>query len=177
MHDMTSHNRRSTVRSAPAAPAELAGTWSVHRWFDPLVDADGHDPRDPYVERYWLPLLGPSATWLVRYVADLLDQAPRGLALDTDGTARCLGVGVDALVRALTRAQRFGVARIDATGDDAAGIPVVRVRVRLPDVPHHLVGRFPAWLREAHERDRLAVQAARSAGAQPGGADPLAAAG
>ena len=32
----------------------------IVRWDDPVLDAIGHDPRSPYVERYWLSLLGPA---------------------------------------------------------------------------------------------------------------------
>jgi hypothetical protein len=32
----------------------------VTPWHDPVVEAVGHDLRSPYVERFWLALLGPS---------------------------------------------------------------------------------------------------------------------
>ena len=31
-------------------------------WNDPPIDTVGFDPRSPYVERYWLAVLGPSST-------------------------------------------------------------------------------------------------------------------
>lgn len=32
----------------------------IQPWPDPLLDDQGHDPRSAYVERFWLPVLGPS---------------------------------------------------------------------------------------------------------------------
>jgi len=42
----------------------------VEAWDDPLVDRLGHDPRSTYTEHYWLGILGPSACWLLRRLAD-----------------------------------------------------------------------------------------------------------
>ena len=39
-------------------------------WHDPVIDTLGHDPRAPYPEKFWLPTLGPSALFLIRYLAD-----------------------------------------------------------------------------------------------------------
>ncbi len=47
--------------SRPALPFSLPlEQLHVTPWHDPVVDAVGHDLRSPYVERYWLALLGPS---------------------------------------------------------------------------------------------------------------------
>lgn len=35
-------------------------TIAVEAWSDPVIDQLGHDPRSAYVERFWLPVLGPS---------------------------------------------------------------------------------------------------------------------
>jgi len=35
---------------------------TIRAWEDPVVDALGHDPRSEYVERFWLPVLGPPST-------------------------------------------------------------------------------------------------------------------
>ena len=56
-------------------PDPLAeATVRVVPWPDPVVEEHGHDPRSAYVERYWLGLLGPTATWLVRRLASLVDD-------------------------------------------------------------------------------------------------------
>ena len=46
----------------------------VLRWHDPLIDRLGHDPRSRYVERFWLGILGPSTTLVLRVFADALDE-------------------------------------------------------------------------------------------------------
>jgi hypothetical protein len=42
---------------------------------DPLVEALGFDPRSWYVEHFWLPVIGPTCTWLLRHVAAGLEAA------------------------------------------------------------------------------------------------------
>ena len=41
----------------------------IRPWPDPVIDRLGHDPRSPYVEQFWLGVLGPSTTWLMRRLA------------------------------------------------------------------------------------------------------------
>ena len=60
------------ARAHPARRARLL----VRAWPDPVIDQVGHDPRSVYVERFWLGILGPSATWLVRHLVDRLDAPP-----------------------------------------------------------------------------------------------------
>jgi hypothetical protein len=42
-------------------PAVLGPTLEIRAWTDEVVDVVGHDPRSPYVERFWLGMLGPSS--------------------------------------------------------------------------------------------------------------------
>jgi hypothetical protein len=122
-------------------------TVTIVAWVDPVVDSVGHDPRSRYVERFWLPVLGPTTVWLLRRLADELDAHPDGAVLELATLARELGLQ-DTLsrgapfVRSFTRAVQFGVA--DAFGDALA------VRRRLPYVPARHVAKFPARLRDAH---------------------------
>ena len=41
-------------------------TLTIRPWADPVIDRVGHDPRSSYVEQFWLAILGPSTTWLLR---------------------------------------------------------------------------------------------------------------
>src|SRR5688572_3024262 len=50
--------------------------------FEGRGEPDGHDPRSPYVERFWLGVLGPSTTWLLRCLAYGFDGQPDGFDLD-----------------------------------------------------------------------------------------------
>ena len=67
-----------------AVPARL----HVVAWNDEERDLVGHDARSAYVVRFWLGLLGPSATWLLRVLAHGLDASPNGFSMDCQGTAR-----------------------------------------------------------------------------------------
>jgi hypothetical protein len=73
----------------------LPATDALHikPWPDPVIDRVGHDPRSAYVERFWLGILGPSTTWLLRRLAAGLEAAPAGFDLTLSETARCLGLG------------------------------------------------------------------------------------
>ena len=119
-------------------------------WPDPLIDASGHDPRSAYVERYWLGVLGPTATWLVRRLAERLDAEPDGFELDLAGLASELGVGHKGgrqapFLRTLERCARFGLLEIRPYG--------IRVRRRLPALTALQVERLPPHLRQAHEQE------------------------
>jgi len=118
------------------------------RWSDPIVDARGYDPRSRYVETFWLPVLGPSATLLLRRFAMELEMAPSGVELDTDALARGLGLGVASgrrspFRRALARCIRFGAARTLSAG-------TLAVRRRLAPVPTRHIAALPIALQDLH---------------------------
>jgi hypothetical protein len=119
----------------------------VRPWPDPVLDHLGHDPRSAYVERYWLPILGPSSTWLVRRLAGRLDEHPDGFPLDPATWAVELGLGMRGgrhgpFWRSLDRACRFGAARRNG--------PMLVVRRRLAPLTSQQVERLPPDLREQH---------------------------
>lgn len=122
----------------------------VRPWPDVVIDEVGHDPRSPYVERFWLGLLGPTATWLMRRLAAGLEEAPAGFELDVAGTANELGIGNRAgqnspFLRSLQRCCRFGAA-------DLVDESTLRVRRKLPPLTRAQIERLPESLRESHER-------------------------
>ena len=67
--------------------------WPSAAWPDPIIDTLGHDPRSDYVERFWLPTLGPTSLLLLRRLASHLDREPEGCALDVADLSQSLGVG------------------------------------------------------------------------------------
>src|SRR3989442_11314960 len=84
--------------SIPGGPMSIAlapalDTLTVRPWPDDVIDALGHDPRSAYVEQFWLGILGPSTTWLLRRLATGLEAEPAGFALPLADTARALGLG------------------------------------------------------------------------------------
>ncbi len=121
---------------------------AVEPWFDPLSDQSGHDPRSEYVERYWLAILGPSTTLLLRHLADQLDRCPTGFELDMRETARSLGMGVGRgqkapFIKSIERTCRFGAARF-------VGPSALAVRRTLPTLSSSLASRLPGKLRRDH---------------------------
>lgn len=121
----------------------------VRRWHDPLIDQLGHDPRSRYTERFWLGILGPSTTLLLRLITDDLDRSAGELTLDLEQTAARLGIGHrggrnSPLARSIQRACRFGAARM-------VGRTQLDVRHRLPPLNRAQVERLPAALQTEHQ--------------------------
>lgn len=124
---------------------------TITQWKDPVVEAHGYCITDPYVEMFWLPVLGPTATWLLRrFSFGLLDQ-PDGVTLDIHDLARSLGVAYspgkhNSFTRALQRCTMFGVAH------QIALLPslTVAVRTTLPSVSQRHLARLPETLQIAH---------------------------
>ena len=122
-------------------------TVMVVPWHDPVVEAVGYDVHSTYVELFWLNVLGPTATWLLRRMARGLDRYPLGYELDLADTAGALGLGyvhgaTNPFLRALHRCVLFGVAQPFAGG--------LAVRRRLPPVAGRHLVRMPPSLRETH---------------------------
>src|SRR5262245_37979346 len=126
-----------------------AAILQITPWADPVVDAVGHDARSTYVERFWLGILGPSTTWLLRLVAGRLDHDPEGFELDLADTARAPGLGPpdgqpSPRRRALRRTVQFGMAR-------DCGRDGLDVRRRIPPLNRGQVARLPEHLQVDHE--------------------------
>ena len=85
-------------------------------WHDPVVDSVGFDVRSQYVELFWLNVLGPTATWILRRLVLGFDRYPLGYELDLAETASALGLSYTAgtansFMRALNRCVLFGVSQ------------------------------------------------------------------
>lgn len=121
----------------------------VLRWHDPLIDRLGHDPRSRYVERFWLGILGPSTTLVLRVFADALDEHSGVAHLDLGDVAAQIGVGHrggrnSPLSRSIQRAIRFGAAR-------SAGADSIEVRHRLAPLNRSQIERLPLALQAEHQ--------------------------
>jgi hypothetical protein len=128
----------------------ISETLAVRPWPDPVIDALGHDPRSAYVEHFWLGILGPSTTWLLRRLAAGFETSPSGFDLQLADTARALGLGDKGgrhspFMRALTRVCQFDLAQLQGDGG-------LEVRRRLPPLNRRQVGRLPLPLQEAHQQ-------------------------
>lgn len=132
-----------TLPEFPEKPIDVVA------WPDPVIDRAGHDPRSRYVERFWLGVLGPSTTLLLRRFADELELRPHGFVLDIEETAACLGLGMRSgrnspFVRALGRLCQFELAQLQP-GD------VLAVRTHVPSLSRRHLMRLPETARLHHD--------------------------
>lgn len=141
----------STPPTGEHTPADAIGGGSrlvVRPWIDPVVDDDGHDARSRYVELFWLGVLGPTATWLIRRLVAGFEDSPSGYELDLDETARAMGLSyrpgrASPFSRALQRCVMFGLAHRTDVG--------LAVRRRIPAVSVRHLRRMPETLQRTHE--------------------------
>jgi len=134
------------------APMELPITdqhLMVVPWHDPVVDSVGYDVRSQYVELFWLNVLGPTATWILRRLVLGFDRYPLGYELDLEETACALGLSytigtANVFVRSLNRCVLFGVSQPTEGG--------LAVRRKVPPVAARHLARMPAHLRQAHQQ-------------------------
>lgn len=108
----------------------------------------GEDPRSAYVETFWLPILGPSTTLLLRRLADDFDAAPDGFDIDCASMAREIGLSTRLdrrapFVRTIERSVKFNMTQLDGE--------VLYVRRRLPRLRPSQVERLSDRLRALHE--------------------------
>ncbi len=137
----------------------------VVEWADPTIERLGYDARSSYVERYWLPMLGPSTTWLVRHLAAGLERSPEGYDCDLHDVATSLGIGNrhgrhSPFARALDRAGRFGLLRL-AEAPDVLPRPAQRAPADEP------AGQRSATRAAAHPRGTRRSRARRRRVAPP----------
>ena len=136
-----------TTISSSALTA-IPTTATIRPWIDPVVDEHGHDPRSAYVEQFWLGVIGPTATWLMRRFVTGFDAEPSGYRLDLEHTATAMGLSLgkgmaSPFARAVQRCVMFGL--VHPLSDGFA------VRRRLPPIGHRHLSRLPEELRAAHE--------------------------
>lgn len=134
-------------RPATAQDSDPELTVMIRPWLDPLVDEAGHDPCSRYVERFWLGVLGPTATWVMRRLATGLADAPDGFRIDLTTLAKTMGLSYNTersspFSKALQRCVMFGLMHQTAEG--------FAVRRRVPTVAHRHLRRMPAALQHEH---------------------------
>lgn len=106
----------------PPSPENVRGleamrpSLEVRAWTDTVVEELGHEPRSEYVELFWLPLLGPTATWLYRRLGAWATAEPDGFSVDVQELGSSVGLGHSlgrrsALGRSLDRLVYTGAAR------------------------------------------------------------------
>ena len=141
----------SHARSRHKPTPSVGGTvLRIVPWVDPLADPHGVHPCSRYVELYWLGIIGPSTTWLLRRLSYGLEVRRDGFDIDLAETARCLGLGErmgrnSPFRRALQRLCTFELARPHGPG-------ALAVRTRIPPLPLRHLSRLPEPLQASHRR-------------------------
>jgi len=120
----------------------------IRPWPDEVIDHLGWAPRSSYVEDYWLGILGPSTTWLLRRLAAGFDYSSEGFDLDLGETARSLGLGDRSgrhspFIRSINRTVQFGLAQL-------SGRDELSVRRRLPPLNRAQLSRLSPALQARH---------------------------
>lgn len=137
------------------AGCEVPSVVPVTRWVDPVVDRIGFPVLDPYVELVWLPVIGPSATWMLRRLDSWLTDSSSRVEVDLSELGVMLGLGGSvtpwsSVQRTMGRLVRFGLAEWSG---------VLRVRGAVPPLSSRQLARVSVWVRDAH----VALMAGRSA--------------
>ena len=126
---------------------------TVVRW----TDEDGasqslgspmHDSRSPYVESFWLGVLGPSTTMLLRHLNNELDHSPVGFVLHYEELAVQLGIRgtgkQSPFTRSMQRLFQFDMARM-------VNPTRMMVRQAVPTLSRRHVAKLPDPLRRRHD--------------------------
>lgn len=122
-------------------------TITITAWIDPIVEANGHHPRSMYVERFWLPVVGPTALLSYRRISDQLAVNPHGFDLDLAELARGMGMSYrpgtnSAFANAINRLTMFGIAHNTPAG--------IALRRRVPNVAYHHLRRLTDNMQQQH---------------------------
>lgn len=127
------------------------GVITLARWPDPVVESVGHPVRSEYVERFWLGVLGPTATWLLRRCSDEVILADSPVRVDLAVLAASLGLVHHAgrhnpFSRGFGRCVMFGLMR-NTSGPSGS---FLAVRTVVPPLTARHVARLPHELQVAH---------------------------
>jgi hypothetical protein len=139
------HQGSIAMKAAPIFPIDHL---TIVTWPDEMIDRLGHEPHSDYVERYWLGVIGPTASWLLRRITAELRSNPNGFVLDLKECAGEVGIGLrggqnSPFIRALGRLCQFELAQLQPGG-------VFAVRMRVPSLAKRHLMRLPQGLQRRH---------------------------
>ena len=133
--------------SAPVDAVVFPVEVTVRAW---EVDRDGpwFPVQHQYVEMLWLPVIGPSTTWLLRRLSGWALACPQGLTVVLPELSESLGLGwssgaSSSLQRSMRRLMMFGLARW------TDGFEVLTM---VPAVSERRLARMSPGLVRAHDR-------------------------
>jgi hypothetical protein len=147
---MTTDPPTALPDAAAASHRPFPDPIGVVPWIDRLVDAVGFPPHHAYVELVWLPVLGPSSTWIYRRLAELVRRRPVGAEIHLAVLARAVGLGPAVVGHhspvqlSLRRIVRFGLA--ESHGRHLA------IRTTAPPLGQRQLAQLPDELQAVHRR-------------------------
>lgn len=108
--------RPSEVLLSEPQPERLQTSLEVLPLVDELVESRGFGPRSMYTEMCWLPVMGPTATWLYRRLGSWAEYHPDGVQVGLVDLSLGLGLGEgigshSKLAKAFERLERFDAAK------------------------------------------------------------------
>ena len=140
----------------------------IHQIATRLRDRHDHRPGDihlshPYRRRWWLPVIGPTATVLLDHLTrlDIHDWQIHGTA----ELATALGLGRGAglhspLIRTINRLTRYGFGTFDIEPGHADSDPCFTLWSTIRLVPERTTRSWPPAMQQAHAEDLAALHRA-----------------
>ncbi|HEX2575243.1 MAG TPA: hypothetical protein VHK88_02770 [Aquihabitans sp.] len=139
-------------------------TIPIRPWPQAAGPRQGTSPQSPYVDHYWMPLLGPTATSLARLLVRIVQQDPSTTHLPVGQLAASLGLdGRDAgrtVDAALERLRQEGITAVTESG-------VVLIGNVLPYLSPSQEARLPDGVQADHRAAFGQVHPAYGEGAGP----------
>lgn len=123
----------------------------LRAWPDAVLDTHGYDPRGPYGEDCWLPILGPSTLLLMRRLVTCVKNVDdRTVLVERGLLGRMLGLHPQGGKRStLNRSlERLVWSKLAGWDPDET----FRVRLHLPPLTERHLERMPAPVIAAHRR-------------------------
>jgi hypothetical protein len=134
-------------------------------------ERNGYDAHSYYVEQFWLPVLGPSTTFLIRLLNARLDREGNNTVIETSATAQALGLGEHPgrhapFLRAVRRAIDYDLVSVGESDESSPETEILLlVRRLVPPLSKRLAERLPEPLAHEHhyaltksERDEIPLE-------------------
>lgn len=154
---MAEHRWPDPVQPPPATTAPvLARTPALLTFTINPTHVREHEARSGYAEEFWLPVVGPSSLWLLRWLEREMAATAGITHVHEDILARSLGTPGNGgrhspLRRTLARLVQFHLMRTMGAADPTLAASFV-VPVGLPFLSERQVARLPDYLAQRHER-------------------------
>ena len=147
---VTARNSTQTAATMDGAGHSQCTRMEVRCWRDPIVERVGFDACGDYVELFWLPIIGPTSTLLLRRLAIMAVLDPHDCRIDSRSMARALGLGTDvssrsSFARSIDRLAMFGLVRIAGRSLEVRSVVPPLTLKQLSRLPEHLQIAHSVW--------------------------------